>query len=280
MRQMTSSMEAHISGEVSSLTWLVKISRTDGTILGFTTHDRDLTVDGTLYEAETAIGPTTIENQASAAPDNLQLDGVLSSDRIKESDLISGRYNGARLDIYRCNWRDVSMGVFQLGRYFIGPVTWMEGKFKADLLSLKDALSRVDSLFITERCRFSLGDAMCGIDVEAISVNTEVMHASGYAITVEIGGTQSWPYGTVEVLEGPMTGLRREIKAYDAQTGVLTLWEPFPSTPAVGLAIRMRPGCDRQASTCHTTYSNIDAMGGFPFVPGPDRTLSVPDAKY
>jgi uncharacterized phage protein (TIGR02218 family) len=278
MRQMTTALKAHIAQEVSSLTWLVKVTRYDGVVLGFTVHDQDLTVDGVLYEAESAIAPTNVENQAGAAPDNLNVDGVLSSDKITEQDLLSGRYDNARVDIYRCNWKTPSQGVLQVGRFFIGPVSWQESKFKADLISLKDALSRQDSTFLTERCRHQLGDSKCKIDVDARKIVTTVVDATGYTVTVSITTTQTLPYGLVTVNSGPMADLRREIKSIDS--GVITLWEPFPQTPAVGLSITITPGCDKLVGTCLNHYDNVYNFGGFPTVPGVDSVLSVPDAKY
>lgn len=288
MRTISTALKAHFGQEVTTIAALVRITRTDGVVLGFTAHDRDLVVDGQLYEAESAMRPTSIEGQSTAAPDNLSVDGVLTSDRLTEADLLAGRFDDARLDVYWTNWSDPSQGVLHAGRYFVGSVNWKENRFTADLVSIKDALQRSSSWYITARCRNSLGDSLCRVDVAALTVATTFVSGDAATFTVahfndpETGlstlAGSDFAYGLVEIVGGDMDGIRREIKS--AVDGVLTLWEPLPRVPQAGATLTLKPGCNKLAATCSGRFDNIYNYGGFPTVPGQDKVIQVPDVKY
>ena len=46
MKSISSALQAHLNGDLTTLAYLVKITRVDGTIKGFTTHDQNLTMGG------------------------------------------------------------------------------------------------------------------------------------------------------------------------------------------------------------------------------------------
>jgi hypothetical protein len=51
MKAVSASLAAHLTGPVTTLATCWRITRTDGVVFRFTDHDRDLVVDGEVYEA-------------------------------------------------------------------------------------------------------------------------------------------------------------------------------------------------------------------------------------
>jgi uncharacterized phage protein (TIGR02218 family) len=83
--------------------------------------------------------------------------------------------------------------------------------------------------------------------------------------------------GRLEWTSGANAGLQGQVKSYAG--GQFVLWEPMISNIAVGDGYRVRPGCDKTASTCAVKFGNIANFGGFPHVPGRDAISKTPDSK-
>ena len=65
--------------------------RADGVTLGFTDHDRTLTFDGTDFEPESGFAASEVRSGSDLSVDAQDAQGVLSSDRITETDILDGR---------------------------------------------------------------------------------------------------------------------------------------------------------------------------------------------
>lgn len=66
--------------------------------MGFTSHDEDLFFDGVNYEATTGFEPSVVDTTADMSVDNLDVEGMLSDDRITEDDIAAGLYDFAKND--------------------------------------------------------------------------------------------------------------------------------------------------------------------------------------
>ena len=59
MKTLPSSLQSHLDTGATTLAWCWRVTRGDGAVLGFTDHDRDLTYDGTTFEAATGFTAAT-----------------------------------------------------------------------------------------------------------------------------------------------------------------------------------------------------------------------------
>src|SRR5271154_6411434 len=98
MKPISTALQSHLNGELTNLAYLVKITRQDGTIKGFTTFDQNLAVSGVTYKACGALTPSALESTSGLAVDNLEVTGILDSDDIAASDIEAGLYDNARID--------------------------------------------------------------------------------------------------------------------------------------------------------------------------------------
>ena len=82
--------------------WVLR--RADGLVLGFTDHDGDLTVDGTLCRAASGLTAGAVERGAGLAVDNAEVVGALSDAALRAEDVRVGRWDGAEVRAYLVDW--------------------------------------------------------------------------------------------------------------------------------------------------------------------------------
>lgn len=90
--------------------WKVTLSASAGaaagTVKGFTDLDRDVVKGGVTYLAEVGYTRTDIATSGALNVDNLEVDGVLNSPSINETDLMAGIWDFAAIQISLVNWAD------------------------------------------------------------------------------------------------------------------------------------------------------------------------------
>jgi uncharacterized phage protein (TIGR02218 family) len=91
VKQLSEDLQAHLDSGATTLCWCWRLTRRDETRLGFTDHDRDLTFDGTTFEAAAGFTASEMRDSVGLSVDNLEVSSALSSDRLSEADLAAGR---------------------------------------------------------------------------------------------------------------------------------------------------------------------------------------------
>lgn len=104
MKELPAGLQEHLDTGATTLCWCWRLTRADGTKLGFTDHDRDVAFDGTTFEAAAGFSASEIRDSVGLSVDNLEVTSALSSERLSEADLAAGRYDDARVEIFRVNW--------------------------------------------------------------------------------------------------------------------------------------------------------------------------------
>ncbi len=62
MKSLPPALQAHLDTGATTLGWCWRLTRRDGTMLGFTDHDRDLAFDATTFAAATGFTATEIKD--------------------------------------------------------------------------------------------------------------------------------------------------------------------------------------------------------------------------
>lgn len=280
MKTISVALQNHLAGELSTLATLIKITRRDAVVKAFTSYDQDVLVDGILYKADGAFQASALENRNTLATDNLEIIGMLDNAALKESDLRAGLYDHARIDVYMCNWADLSQGVVQLRRGWLGEVKISGGQYHAELRGLHDLLQRQIGSFYTPECRHTLGDARCAVTLAAHTVTGSITAVTDNGVFTDASRSEAdglFNYGLITFTSGANAGLSMEVKDFTAD--IFTLWLPMPFTVAVGDTYSVIKGCDKRLSTCKNRFNNITNFGGFPDLPGVDKMIDYPDAR-
>jgi uncharacterized phage protein (TIGR02218 family) len=278
-------MQTHIAGDALTLATMWRIVRKDGEVFTFTDHDRDIVYAGETYVAALGYRRAAVSSGAELAVDETEVEGLLDSASISESDLRAGVWDGAAVRIFLVNWANTADGEIKVRRGRLGEVTLRDdGSFRAELRGLAQPLQQTIGSLYQPECRADLGDARCKVNlafgagwtqeaaIDAVTDSATLVMASGiagFADAYFTGGVATWH-------TGGNAGVSREILGWVQSTRTLTLFSPPPLLPVAGDVLRLQPGCDKRKATCQSVFNNYLNFRGEPFVPGANALLETP----
>lgn len=271
----------HFAQDVTSICHCWRLSRKDGHVTGFTDHDRSLAVDGTLFEPETGLSASEARQSLGLSVDTVDIEGALSSDRIRDEDIAAGLYDGATVETFLVNWRRPEE--FALVRTAtVGKITRADGRFVAELESLVHRLDQPNGRYVTRKCDAELGDGRCGVDL-----GQSVFNGAGAVEAVEgpdmlrvsaLGGIETgwFSFGTLLWTSGARQGRMERIVDHRAGevSAVLTLQAGVGPPIGAGDAFALVAGCDHSFATCKAKFANALNFRGFPHLPGNDAAYA------
>lgn len=293
MLSIPPALQARLDAGVTMLCRCWRLDRGDGVALGFTDHDRTIRFDGVSFLPETAVSASALDRAEGLARDTIEIAGALRADALRARDVERGLYDGAEIRLWRVDWSDPSLRVLQfrgrLGeiRRLSGPIAsdaleTEAGAFSAEIHGLADNLHRPMGRQILGACDARLGDARCGVDLDALA-------APGSVVAVEPGRTflvsgletaaSGWfSRGALSWTVGANAPLAAEVKTHARLNDAvrLTLWAEPPEPVSIGDAFTITPGCDKRWKTCRDRFANHLNFRGFPHTPGDDWVASYP----
>ena len=280
MKSLSPELQAHLDGGTTTLSWCWRISRADGVTLGFTDHDLILAFDGTDFEPESGFAASEVRSGSDLSVDAQDAEGVLTSDRITETDIIDGRWDNAAVELWRVNWADTSQRVL-LRRGAVGQIRRGRMAFVAEVRSLAHALGQTVGRTFQASCDAALGDNRCGIDLENAAykgsgVVTDLLRDRAFLATGLSGFAAGWfTSGTLTWTSGANAGRITEVLGHGLTDAIasLTLLETPVRAIVEGDAFIARAGCDKRIATCGTKFANTVNFRGFPNIPGQDAVL-------
>jgi uncharacterized phage protein (TIGR02218 family) len=301
-----------LRGEVVSLATLWRITRLDGEVFCFTDHDSDLNLTAAgitwgdpalsgVFESAVGYTRSAMKHSTDMSVDNVEVNGIINSSGITESDLRTGRFDGALVEIGLVHWRSLGYGVVYLRRGYFGEVQIRDTDYIVELRSLTSLLNREVGSLYTVECQADLGDAQCGVDIEVDSTQDgNVIKATGTVFSVvdsrtftaNMGGTPSvtnyftegllmWT-GTPD-LTGDFNGGRRvEIDSHTKSGAIHTFVLAFPMLRQIttGDTFTVYAGCNRNIVHCAGKFGPADGRGnianyrGFNYIPFMNRAAA------
>ncbi|MDD9910847.1 MAG: DUF2163 domain-containing protein [Ahrensia sp.] len=282
MRAFDPQLKDHLDGAVTTTCtcWIVR--RSDGVVLGFTDHDRNLSIEGVACEAASGFRPTAAVSELGLSSDNQDIEGAFSSVSIASKDVNAGLYDGARVDVWLVNWAQPDQR-HHMRTAIIGEVTQEDESFRAELRGLTSLLEQKLGRTYSRRCDAVLGDGRCGVDL-----SSSVFHGSGAVSQVKgrldftCSGLTAFPsgwftHGNLTWTSGDNIGLSVELAASNGANTQLTLWKALPHLPQIGDAFHVTAGCDKSFTICKAKFGNHLNFRGFPHMPGSDFALGYAD---
>ena len=280
MKSLSPALQAHLDDGTTTLCWCWRISRSDGVTLGFTDHDLMLAFDGTDFEPESGFAASEVRSGSDLSVDAQDAEGVLSSDRITETDIIDGRWDNAAVELWRVNWADTSQRVL-LRRGAVGHIRRGRMAFVAEVRSLAHVLGQTVGRTFQASCDAALGDSRCGIDLEnaaykSSGVVTDLLRDRAFLASGLSGFAAGWfTSGTLTWTTGASVGRITEVLGHGLTDAIasLTLLEAPVRSIAEGDSFIARAGCDKRIATCGAKFANTVNFRGFPNIPGQDAVL-------
>ena len=282
MKTLPPGLDAHLASGTTTLCWCWRLTRRDGTRLGFTDHDRDLTFDRSTFEAAAGFTASEMKDSVGLGVDNLEVESALSSGRLSEDDLAAGVYDDAQVEIYRVNWSNPEQRVLMRSGS-LGEVRRSGLSFTAEVRGLSHYLQEPGGRLYQYGCDADVGDRRCRVNVavpwfRGIGTVVGVLSSRTLNVSGLDGFAADWfSRGLITMISGANAPHSIEIKQHRVMNGVVTLelWQELPHSTTIGDTFQASAGCDKQFSTCREKFANGLNFRGFPHMPGNDFTATV-----
>jgi len=261
-------MRTFFDRELDTAATFWRVFRRDGVTLGFTSHDRDLTFDGIRHRAAPGMVPTAIRLTSDLSEENAGVEGALSHDAIRESDLASGLYDQAAIEVGIVDWETLENRALYSGS--LGRIEDDRRGFSGELRSAKAVLEQDLVPRTSPTCRAAFCGRGCGLSASRFTSRVVIAEVDVDLNRMRIVGLSSENYldGQVRFLDGPQTGIAFSIVAIDGEW--LALDRPISQGLTAGTPAELREGCDHTLSTCANRFGNAVNFRGEPFLPGND----------
>lgn len=279
MRQLSPAQQAALADTTSVQATLWRITRSDGVVLRLADLDVAVVADGQTYSPAGSTQRSSVRLSEGLQVDNLDIQGLLSTALITEADLLAGRYDYAEV-LVSVAFANLALPSIPLAKGRFGEVWFDQGGYRVEVNGLTQALQASIGESTSAACRAQFGDARCGASL-ATWRDTYTLASVADARTLVLTGPNQLTAGTyagglLEVMSGPATGWKMEVKAWTAGSLTLGLYLPLPVLPVAGNSMRVTAGCDKSLATCRDVFANVINFQGEPHVPGLDA-LAAPE---
>lgn len=290
MKTLPAGMQSDLDSGATTHCTCWKVTRVDGTIMGFTDHDTDLTISALTYYAKTGFNPSAIRNTMGMSVDDLETIGAISSDAITEADISNKKYDNAFVQVYRVDWTDTNKLV-EMFTGFMGSVTRGKVAFKAEVRGLSQVLNQPNGQVYQKTCNVDLFSTKCTIAATGSYIRTgctvsAVISRRLFATTTAgiLSFASDWfTAGKLTWTSGNNNGSSIEVKAHvkdsNGSRAVFDMWEAMANDIQVGDTFTVTAGCDKTIETCNSKFGNVYNFRGFPRMPGQDAIVTYASKK-
>lgn len=283
MKTIAAPLKAVYQDDVSTLAYLLTVTRSDGEVYRFTDTNKPLVVGANTFEP--GLDVAAIAQSAGLAVNNLEITIVYDLTFIRE-DFIAGRWDNARWVLSETNWSDTTDGTNVIGNYVTGIVTPGEVSVVVEMRALSQFLQQPIGIVTSKTCRARFADyptavsgAVCGLSSAAYIETGTITNVTSQQIARDSARAEVADYfgeGVLTWTTGDNIGLSQKVKTYDVN-GTFTFALPFPFAIQVGDTYSVIAGCrKRRTEDCLTKFDNVLNFQGEPDLPGIDLATASP----
>ncbi|MCO6388626.1 DUF2163 domain-containing protein [Aliihoeflea sp. 40Bstr573] len=257
-----------MSDLATTLCFCWRVTKRDGTALGFTDHDKMLSFEGTIFEPQSGFSQSEAQSSLGLAVDTAEIEGALSSTRLSEDEIDAGLLDGAKVETFRVDWAAPD-GAELVRVSAIGKITRRDGALVAELESLARNLDRPAGRYLRRSCDAELGDMRCGVAMAGFAAAGTIVSRQA-TDTYVVAGLDAYADGWFGGGRLTSEGHAYRVTAHRRGTeGVLVSLDDGGAL-APGSAFTIAAGCDKAFSTCRDKFFNTLNFRGFPHLPGND----------
>lgn len=288
MREVPAAFQEHLSGEVTTVAELLRLTLDDGRIFGITSLDRDIEFQGLMYRSINGLNSKVIATDAKMSVSNSEFSTLLRAlvlDGLTEKQIQNGALDKGLWDFYIINYRDTS----QFLLIDSGDVGDVQVKDKADVtIGITSVSMRLLQLVGTKwsrRCRATFGtyansQTGCGVDASGMWKDGIVTGVSGEDVRLfTTDSPLDYIPKTARIVftSGDNEGSRLyQVDSYDNTSGIVLLFEQTKKPIKVGDTFKMRTDCDKTPSQCKDIFNNYINYKGEPWIPLNGQSAIVP----
>jgi uncharacterized phage protein (TIGR02218 family) len=288
-RTIDAGLATHIATGKTRLATCVLFDLRDGTSLGITDHDKDLSValgdsPATTFRADVGALPSAVSLSLGFDADNFEVTGPIGS-VVTRVALLGGRFNRARVRLFNVQWDNTT----RYARLMAGRVTGARvsgGAFTLEVRSSMDALNQTIGRVLSPQC--SNDFAVFDPPFSRCQATAQTWAAAVTAVTDDMQFRVAWTdspppeatdvlNGLVEFTTGSLAGtLPVELFSLTGSPlDEIEVYQPLVEMPEVGDLLTVTEGCDKLRATCKLKGQILN-FAGFPDLKGTDDYLKMP----
>jgi uncharacterized phage protein (TIGR02218 family) len=292
LRSIPAGLAAHLQGAVTTLAVCWRVERRDGVLILGTEHDQDISISGAgspmnplagTYVAAAGITGSNVRSTSDLSVDNMEVTGAINQGDLQlvdltAADIEAGLFDDASVVLFIVNWAAPEDGQIVLRTGTIGEISrTAEGQYRTELRGLAQRLTQNIVRTYGSGCDAELGDARCGVDVDALTATGSVTAVTSnrlFSANLSAGSPVPDPGyfngGLLTFTSGDNDGFSMEVKSDDyGSPGEVQLYLQMPRDIQVGDTFTVRPGCDKSAAMCKGRFGNlVNFRGHGAWVPG------------
>jgi uncharacterized phage protein (TIGR02218 family) len=264
--------------------WIM--TRTDGFQLGFTNHDRVLTINTVNCTPTIAFESTSSTKTAELNVDNIETKSITDNFYVDETDVRRGLYDEAIVSIYLYDWLNETIisQVFSgsFADYTLGYLPTGSRNYQFQTIGISEKLNNSISKKTSSECThkfLSQGEPIksCNRVIDSTVRITSVITSVVNPRIIQVGsGTDNWIgfiYGEIKFEDGNYS--QRIFHIENVGGNYVTIGEDLPYPPDIGSFVSLTRNCEKSVAAC-SLYDNLVNYGGQPRLPGLDVTSSNP----
>ena len=291
-------MKSHVA-DWKTRVYCARIEAENGTIVRLAAYPIDLVMsNGAVYPTESGYEFSGVDSTDSMSPSSVDLTGILDHGITREQ-LATGVFDNARCYVFATSWKAPVEDEEPLGVMILGKTTLTDNAYKAEMMSLVDALNQSVGSTFTAQCPYTLFDqtldgriiastrsrctgprsAPDGPNINTYKVSgtvTAVTNQYTFTDTARTEANDWFTAGQVMFITGANAGLKPIQIKQSTSAGVITTHEPFPHAVAPTDQYVMIPGCrKRLMEDCVGKYGNGKNNGSQPHMPTASQSGAV-----
>ncbi len=279
MKNITDEFKEIIKDTTTNLVRCWKITLKNNEVFAFTTASENFTYDGVEYNQLSANDISDLNTNLDINNDTVKISNLICSDLISANDILSGKYDGASIELFIVDLENLDKGKLSLMNGRISDIEFKDNTFIANVKGLKDEIDKVIGDVYTPLCRATFCDKKCKLNsvnftyegaVDSIVDNIMFMTSNDTILSKAEGYFEN---GIIEFTSGENIGQRTEIKQFN--NGKFMLSSELPYKLNIGDTFKAITGCDKQFKTCCEKFHNAINFRGEPHLPGIELLLKV-----
>lgn len=279
MKDISGNLKEIINQEVLNLVRCWKITLENGNTLCFTTSNEDFVYQNEKYNSIPAYEISNLNANVDINDDSAEISNLIVNDLIKDSDILSGLYNNAKVEIFIIDKDNLDAGKVSLLNGNITDIEYKDNVFIAKVSGLKTQLNKTIGDVYSPLCRCGFCSDKCKLNknnftfsgIVSSVINNVNFETNTTTITQKSSGY--FDYGIIEFTSGKNIGQKTEVKQF--QYNSIILASELPYKIEVGDNFNITAGCDKQFSTCCNKFNNAINFRGEPHLPGTDILLKI-----
>ena len=268
MKNISNNLKELLEKNYLKLAKCFKITLKNGDIIGLTEHSQDLLIDNLIYNSSYGFESDNSNFTTDLSSNNSEIIGLIDNNNIQIKDVLSGKFDNAKVEIFYINLDDESLEKIHITTGNIIKINVNDGKIHFLIDNILNILDKTIGDIYSPLCRAQFCDHKCALDINKYTFTskiTSIINDTEFLYDISNIGTKEknyFKYGIITFTSGKNINQSMEIKQSFDNNIILNTKLNYPLN--VGDIFKIVVGCDKTISTCINKFNNAINFRGEP----------------